>query len=345
MSANIRELSIAFGFRKQADIATANLLAGIWKLKKINAEILNPEFVTEDDSNEIGNANEFPSAVYPSHVNVTGRMEKYASAEMVAWNSAFCLGGVTPTGTTPAFIYTCVPIVPVTGGIELPYFSYLEAMRQGGSDIFDRMYPGCVVNDFLVSIATAPGRQSSKITTNFIGCGEIIDPSGITHPAATVEEELPGSSAAITIIGVDYVATPHNIVSLEWGFNNNVNAENGFYPGSGFCAAAPTYAKRGRMEYGTRQALLRFVARYENGSAEYTKLLAGTTGTAVVTQTFDAAGTYTATFQKVAFKGIVLNETGGVVTVAVDCSPMWHVSNGLLTVVAKCNTELICSAP
>jgi hypothetical protein len=340
-SANARELSIAFGYRRQADIATANILADIWKLNKLNKVVLNPEFVVEDDADTMGNANEFATTTYPSHVNIAGSIEKYASAEFLAWCAAFALGGVTPTGTTPGFIYTCVPIVPVSGGIELPYFSYLEAMRQGANAIFDRMYVGCVLNDFLLSLTTAPGRASSKITANFIGCGDITDPSGITHPATTPEEELPGSSAAITIQSQDYV-TLKDIVSLEWGWNNNVQADNGFYPGSG---TESGFAKRGRMEYGARTPILRFTVRLNKDSSEYTKLKNSTTGTAVITQTFDANGTYTATFQKVGFKAVAVGDSGGVLTVAVECSGQWHSTNGVLTVAAKCNTEHICALP
>jgi hypothetical protein len=340
-AANIRELSIAFGYRKQTNIATANILADIWKLRKLNATIVNPDFVVESDANEIGNANEFATATYPSHVNISGSLEKYASAEFVAWCVAFALGGVTPTGTTPDFIYTVVPIVPVTGGIELPYFSYLEAMRQGGTDIFDKMYVGCVLNDFLVSLTTSPGRASSKCVANFIGCGDITDPSGITHPTVTVEEALPAATAAFTSLSVDYV-TLKTIVSLDWGWNNNVSADNGFYPGSG---TESGFAKRGRLEYGVRQPILRFIARFEDGSTEYTKLTGSTTGTVTITQTYDASGTYTVTFHQVAYRAVVLGETNGVVTVAVECEPQWHASNGLLTVVAHCKQGNICAAP
>lgn len=339
-AANIRELSIAFGKRKQTNIGTANILADIWKLRKLNATIVNPDFVVESDANEIGNTNEFATATYPSHVNIAGTLEKYASAEFVAWCAAFGLGAVVPTGTTPGFIYTCTPIVPVTGGIELPYFSYLEAMRQGGTDIFDRMYVGCVVNDFLVSLTTAPGRAASKCVANFIGCGDITDASGITHPTVTVEEALPAATAAFTALSIDYV-TLKTIVSLEWGWNNNVQADNGFYPGSG---AESGFAKRGRLEYGVRQPILRFVARFEDGSTEYTKLMGSTTGTVTLTQTFDANGTYTATWAQVAYKAVVLGETNGVVTVAVECEPQWS-GTAVLTVVAKCNSEFICAAP
>jgi hypothetical protein len=131
-------------------------------------------------------------------------------------------------------------------------------------------------------------------------------------------------------------------VSLEWGWNNNIRADDGFYPGSG---AESGYAKRGRLEFGDRQAILRFTVRLNSGSLEYAKLVAGTTGTAVITQTYDANGTYTATFQQVAFKGVALGETNGVVTVAVEGSPQWHSTNGILTVVAKTNTEHISALP
>jgi hypothetical protein len=340
-SANVRETSIAFGLRRQTDIATANILADIWRLNKINRVMLNPEFVVEDDADTMGNANEFATTTYPSHVNIAGSMEKYASAEFLAWCAAFALGGVTPSGSTPGFIYTCVPIVPVTDGIELPYFSYLEAMREGANVIWDKMYVGCVLNDFLVSLTTAPGRSAAKITANFIGCGDITDPSAITHPATSAEEELPGSSAAITIISQDYV-TLKDIVSLEWGWNNHVNPDTGFYPGSG---TESGFAKRGRLEYSNREAILRFTVRLNKDSLEYTKLKASTTGTAVITQTYDAAGTYTATFQQVGFKAITLGDSNGVLTVSVECSPQWHTTNGILTVVAKCNTEHIGASP
>ena len=39
MPANIRELLIGFGKGKQTDIATANLVASIWQLKKLNAQL------------------------------------------------------------------------------------------------------------------------------------------------------------------------------------------------------------------------------------------------------------------------------------------------------------------
>lgn len=340
-AARPRELSVAFGYRKQTNISTANILADIWRLNKLGTDLVNPEFVTEDDAAESGKGHEFATATYKSHINVGGRLEKYASSQIVAWAASFGLGKVTKSGTTPNFTYTCNEMDPVADGIELPYFSYLQTMRQGASDIFDHMFVGCVVNSFLVSVNTAPGRQSSRIAIDWIGCGDITDPSSITHPTKTAELELPGASLALTINTVDYV-TAKNIVSLEWGWSNNVNADQGFYPGSG---TESGYAKRGRLEIGDRTPILRFTARYENGSTELATLQGLTTGTAVITQTYDSNNTYTATFQQVGFRSAILGETDNVVTVAVECSPQYHNSNGVLDVVAKTAFDNICQAP
>jgi hypothetical protein len=50
--------------------------------------------------------------------------------------------------------------------------------------------------------------------------------------------------------------------------------DSGFFPGSGFQTPGDgsTGAIRGRLEFGNRVGNLRFVARFMNGSDEYTKL-------------------------------------------------------------------------
>ena len=37
----LQEVQICFGFGKQTDIATANLVAAMWRLKKLNAQLAN----------------------------------------------------------------------------------------------------------------------------------------------------------------------------------------------------------------------------------------------------------------------------------------------------------------
>jgi hypothetical protein len=147
----------------------------------------------------------------------------------------------------------------------------------------------------------------------------------------------------LNINGVDYV-TNKNIVSLETGWKNNIRLDAGFFPGSGFQTAGDgsSGAIRGRLEFGNRAGNLRFVARFENGSTEYAKLKAQTTGTAVIHLQFDANNALDITWQKVAFSTVELGDADGILTVAVDCAPMYDTTNGIISVVAKCGVDGIC---
>jgi hypothetical protein len=88
--------------------------------------------------------------------------------------------------------------------------------------------------------------------------------------------------------------------------------------------------------------MLKFVARFENGSTELTKLKSQTTGTAVIGLSYDANNSLDITWQKVSFATAELGETDGIVTVAVDCLPMWDATNGIVSAVAKCGVDGIC---
>src|SRR5690606_8036909 len=150
----------------------------------------------------------------------------------------------------------------------------------------------------------------SKITVEFAGSGKVIDSAtGITMPAATAEKLLPAASLTLSINGVDYV-TNKNIVSLETGWKNNIRMDAGFFPGSGFQTAGDgsTGAIRGRLEFGNRQGNLRFVARFENGSTEYTKLKAQTSGTAVINLQFDVNNSLQITWQKITYSVVDIGE-------------------------------------
>jgi len=341
VSANIRETKIGFGYKKQSAIQTANVLADIWSLNKTNASLAENTLNTEDDAEDLGKGHEFATQVFKSHWDVQGSIEKYLTSEIAAWAFVFGLGARVKSGTT-ALTYTCTPQDPVGSGIELPAFSFIETIRQGGSAVLDRMAVGCVVQDFRVTLGSGPGRASSKILINFVGCGKTVEPSGITLPAGTPEHLLPAASATVNINGVDYV-TARNMVSVELGFENDLRLDSGFFPGSGTQDGA---AIRGRMEFGNRKAMLKFVARFVNGSTELTKLRNQTTGTAAIGLQGEliSGGDYhsmTVTFQKVAFKTAVIGDTDGIVTVEVDCAPLYDTSNGLLSAVAKCAQDNI----
>src|ERR1019366_3492725 len=109
MPANIREIVVGFGKKKQADIATANVLAGIWRLNKLNASMANPKLITESDAAEFGKGHEFPTQTFVTSWDVGGQIEKYLSAEIAAWALAFGLGKSVKSGTPPNYVYTTTP--------------------------------------------------------------------------------------------------------------------------------------------------------------------------------------------------------------------------------------------
>ena len=317
----------------------------MWRFSKLNASLINPKLATENDADEYGKGHEFPTATYKTAWDVGVSLEKYLSAEIGSWAVAFGLGKSVKSGAGP-YVYTCTPLMPAAGdAAELPYLSYVEQIRPGGGVVLDRQAVGMAVEGFQITVGSGPGRANSKISVELVGSGKVIDSAtGITIPAATTEKLLPSASLTLTINGVDYV-TNKNIVSLETGWKNNIRMDAGFFPGSGFQTPGDgsTGAIRGRLEFGNRVGNLKFVARFENGSSEYTKLKAQTTGTAVVHLQFDANNSLDLTWQQIAYSVVEIAETDQILTVAVECVPMYHSVNGILTAVGKCAVDAICT--
>ena len=147
----LQEVQICFGFGKQTDIATANLVAAMWRLKKLNAQLANPKLNTENDAEEYGKGHEFATTTFKTSWDTGGTLEKYLSAEMAAWAMCFGLGKVVKSGTTPNWVYTCTPLIPANGdATELPYFSFVEQIRPGASSVIDRLLTGCAVEGWTI---------------------------------------------------------------------------------------------------------------------------------------------------------------------------------------------------
>jgi hypothetical protein len=442
MPANENEKLIGFGYKKQSALGTANVLAGIWRMNNLNSNYAEPKLATENDADEMGKGHEFATAVYPTSWDIGFQIDKYLSSDWAAWVMSFGMGHVVKSGSSPNLVYTCTRLDPVTDGIELPHFSYVEQIRPGASAVLDVINIGCAVEGWALSLAGGPGRANAKLTADIIGTGKHTRPSGITMPAATSEKLLPGSSLACTINDVNYVSNK-NIVSLDANWRNNHRMDSGYYPGCGVLGAQTqvdtitltgsagtanvtlaggltklvTYgtsltitagafvtshtaayaavgitvtssgpdiiftdavpgtgfvhpvitnatsdlagtvantayniasgssgAIRGRLEVGNRQSGLSFVARFEYGSQEFNKLKAQVEGTAVISATYNANNDLTLTYQRLIFKSTELGGAEGIVIVKVETEPLYHTSNGLLTVVAKCNTDNIAQA-
>jgi hypothetical protein len=337
--ANINELITCWGFGKQADITTANLVATQWRMTNLNSKPWAQNPVSEDDGAETGKGHEFATALFKSHyAPPEHEISKYLSSEFAAWAFSFGLGNVVKSGSTPNFTYTITPILGATNptDLELPYFSYVQQIRPGGSSVLDQMLVGCAVRTLKLSVSNQPGRASAMLSVGLVTSGKYTEPSAITVPAATVLHEMQAGSMTLTINGVDYV-TSKNFISLEWTWDNNFRS--GFYPGSG---SQDGFQIQGRMEIGDRAHGFTFLARYANGSTELTKLRALTTGTAVLVLTNDTNNNLTITEQKMGFRMAEVGESGGIVTVAVTGSPLYDSTNGLVTVVAKAAFDGIC---
>jgi hypothetical protein len=275
--ANIQETKIAFGYKPQTDVPTANLLTEMWSLTKVNPALSVVSPINETNALDIGKGNEFPSQVFPSHQDASTALEKYVSSEFMAWLFCFTTGQATktPAGTT-GFHYSATPNDPAVTCINLPCFTWDEQIRPSPNSVIDRALIGCVVNDWTLTMSSGPGRANCRVACTLPGSGHAQSPGLNPLPAVTPEHFLNAAGATITINGIDYVLS-QSFISLEFRWNNNVRLDTGYYPGSG---TQNGYAVRGRMEYGVREMTLNFVARAQKGSLEYNNLINQTEGPA-----------------------------------------------------------------
>ncbi len=122
---------VCFGKKKQADIATAQVAADMWRFSKLNAALANPKLATENDAEEYGKGHEFPTATYKTAWDVSATLEKYLSAEIGTWAVCFGLGKVVKSGAGP-FVYTCSPLIPRRGCAELTTSRMSSRSRRAG---------------------------------------------------------------------------------------------------------------------------------------------------------------------------------------------------------------------
>jgi hypothetical protein len=340
--ANVNELMNGWGFGKQTAIGTANTAATIWRHTNLNTKPWAKVPVNEDDRAEIGKGHEFPTQLFKSHYNMpTYEISKYASSEFLAWVMAFSLGNVTLSGTGP-YNYVIVPALGATNptGLELPYFSFVQQIRPGGSAVLDEILVGCAIKGWKLSIKNSPGRASAMCSCECVTTGQYTTPSGITLPAvATPHEFNAGMISALTVNGVNYLTggSAKQFVSMDASWENNFRP--GFFPGSG---TQDGYQIQGRFEWGDRAFAIQFVVRVQSGSTEYSNLISQTTGTATVTFTRDVNNSFTMTIQKMGFNVVELSNTDGIATLQITGVQLYDSTNGLLTVTVVTPQNGIC---
>jgi hypothetical protein len=323
----VQSLKYGLGSAKQVDIAT--IASTFNRFRKLNMDIQTLDYNTETDKDEIGKGNEFISEVFPVAWDVQGPIQKYGSAEFTLWAWAYALGQVGLAGG----LYTITPIDPEVT-LEPPYFSVIQQLNESGSAAIDEALLGCAIEDVTTTFNYGPGRQSLKTDCNFVGSGRHTLPSGVTLPATLSEAYMLSSSAAITINGTDYVSAK-TVLNGTLGWKNNLLLNAGYFP-QGSAGLVGSAAVRGRIEIGNRVPTFTFTVRLLNNSPEFAALIAQTTGTAVLTFTFDSTHTVTFTWQKVSYQMVKRTEADGIVAVTVTVAPQFDATNGILTVTGKC---------
>jgi hypothetical protein len=339
----IRTQEQLFGFSKspQTDALTPNTSGQIVRLSKLNADLAFPNLSTEDDSAEMGKGDEWARNIFAVSWQTSGSMRKFLTSQFAQWAFNMALGSVT---ASDAYTTIAVPKDPVTDGIEMNYFSSLQQLRPGavGGAPMDQLIVGCAIEEVMVDLNKGAGRQATQITCNYVGTGYFVEPSGYTMPGPSTEKQLQAASATVLINGVDYITNANrgNLESLRVGIKNNINADEGFFIGSGTEIGGDytSGAIRGRLEYTNRVYSLSFVVRLTKTSAEFTALRSLTRGTAEINLSGGAQDALTVEFPSVAYKSVVLQDSGNVATLGIDCTIFADPSLGPIIVSAQNST-------
>lgn len=326
MPARIQGLAIGLGSAKQSDVATISPTFNRWRKLDLDAPTL--DYGTETDKDEVGKGHEFITQVFPTAWEVGGSLRKYGSAEFMLWAWGYALGDVS-LGTG---LYTINAKDPGVS-LETPYFTLVQQLAEGGGMAIDEALIGCSITDVTTEFRYGPGRASVTTNASFVGSGRHTLPSAVSLPDTLAENFTLSSGMAITINGVNYV-TEDSILMGSMSWNNNPILPMRFRPGGGIVSGA---AVGTTTFFGNRAPGLSFTVFLKASSLELTKLIAQTSGTAVVTLTYDATHFVTWTYHNVSFERVTRTVEEGLVCVTVTVAPKYDSGlSGVLTVTGKC---------
>lgn len=312
MPARVQNLIFALSQNKQTNITTA--ATTFLRFRKLNMNMTTAEFMVENDAAEIGKGTEFVTQSFDVAQDAKGSIEKFGSSEFMTWAFAYGLGAASVSGSGP-FVYTITPLDP-TSTLELPYFTLVETLAEGGGNAISNLFPGCAVEEVSLSFNYGPGRQSVKLTVGFIGSGVVNSATGATVPATLAENYFLSQSMTLTVNGTNYI-TAKTILSGSITWKNNLMANAGYFPGSGLQNNA---AVRGRLEIGDRAVGFSFQIRLLHTSTEYAQMVAQTSGSAVLSFTNGPYST-TITFGQVTITAVELGNADGLATIQVTITP------------------------
>lgn len=263
------ERAFAIGFHKQSALQTALASASCWRLSPTNFEIGQVEPVDEDNAQDFGKGHPYTSQLFASHINTSAQFNARLSSENAATIIGFGLGDVTKEAAGNGFKYICRPLATSsTDGRLMPATTILAKIPEDGS-VEDYGLIGMCLEDFTLRFTSAPGRDNSLIESNWVGCGKFAEPSSIVLPDATVEHLLPSTGAStFTVNGIDY-KTNAKLVTFELRWQNGIDQDLGFYPGSGSqTVGSNVYQLRGRMLGAGPQLGMSITAYFDEDSTE-----------------------------------------------------------------------------
>lgn len=243
---NAQELRFALSTIAQTNASTPNVAAGMFSMLKNDKNFVKCSPGYEDDAPETGKGDEFPTQRFLTAWSASARVEKYLSAEMLAWCIAYLGASADTNPNGVAYRHTGTVMNTTTSGIEPPYITVLETVRQGANAILDRAHVGMCLEGFQINVQSGVGRGTSTLGIDLVGTGQLVEPSGITVPALTQPHELPSASLTFNANGVDYIGSKL-FESLSFAVKNNLApryiAGGGFQQnGSGATAGTVTLA-------------------------------------------------------------------------------------------------------
>lgn len=318
------------GLAKQANISTPS--GSYIRFTRVNTDLKTPQYNTENDAKEIGKGNEFisPGGVFPTFWDMSNtRMEKYGSSEFVIWAWAYGLGNVAEA----AGLYTLKPLDPLSG-LELPYFSVVAQLAEGGGQAIDEVFVGCNVSSIDLQVSYGAGRATVRQSVDLIGSGNVTFPSGVVLPAVQQDHYMLAQSLALTVNGVDLVAAS-KALRMNIGWKNNHLKDLRFRPGGGIVSNA---AVGNWIPIGERDLTLSYEALLEHDSPELPALIAQSTGATTATLTYDSGHTVTWDFPNTSYQGpYERGNIEGLATVKATLAARNDPSTNIpLTVTGKC---------
>lgn len=339
-TALIQEVRYALGFKKQVDLVTPLTAADMWSLRQTNSDFFQSNPVNEDDAADYGKG-VYITQTFPSHIQSSGNWNGRLTSEAAAQIVAFGLGAVTKSASGGGFKYTGIAPVFATTGIQLPVTTMLLQIRTGVDAITDKLMVGAACEEFGFEFQEGPGRDNATFTSNWLGTGAFVKPSGVVMPTITDEHTMnAGDITALAFVGFDYLANLR-FINTKFSWKNNIRDKSSYYPGSGNQSG---YQLRGRIRRGTPTISLTCQVECDSGSSEEDALLAQTSGTGRITLAATSPdNSLDIQFFKLVPKATQIADADGIASYNVEFSVQQHATNGVLQIDAICLQDHILS--